>query len=243
MRNEKVMFEVCVDSAQGLLAAIAGGADRVELCSALALGGLTPGPGLINLASRSSIPSHVMIRPRAGDFVYSIDDLDVMLADIEAVKTAGLTGVVVGALLADNTLDTASLECLLTGAGDLQKTLHRAFDLAIDPAVALETAIELGFTRILTSGQADNAPDGSSLISSLVRQAAGRIQIMAGGGVKVDSIVPLLSTGVDAIHASCGTPVLAQKDCSLIGIDQRLETDQGLVAKFNARIEVADAAC
>ncbi len=237
MRDEKVMFEVCIDSVQGLAAAIAGGAERVELCSALALGGLTPGPGLIRLAAESTIPSHVMIRPRAGDFVYTRQEIALMQADIEAVKTAGLAGVVLGALRADKSLDAAALEILLSAAGGLETTLHRAFDLTTDPAATLESAIDLGFSRILTSGQSGHAPDGSQMISDLVQQSAGRIQIMAGGGVTLDSIEKLIGAGVDAIHASCSQPVMLQMDCSLIGIGQYVDTERARVEQFRARIQ------
>ncbi len=237
MNNKKVMFEVCVDSAQGLHAAIAGGADRIELCAALALGGLTPSAGLLYSSARMFKQSHVMIRPRPGDFVYTPDDIDVMLADIDAVKTAGLEGVVLGALRSDNSLDTDALQTLSASAGDLDKTLHRAFDLTADVSEALEIAVDLGFTRILTSGQASNVPDGLTLLSSLVHQAAGRIQIMAGGGVTLEAIPALMDIGVDAIHASCSTQILAQRDCSLIGIGIRSDTEQRRVMQFKNAIQ------
>ena len=139
------ILEVCVDDADGLAAAIAGGADRIELCSALGVGGLTPTRGFMQLAARSPIPVNAIIRPRIGGFVYSDDEAAIMIADIEAACEAGLAGVVVGASRSDGTLDRAVLERLIKAAATLDVTLHRAFDLVPDFDAAVEMAIDLGF--------------------------------------------------------------------------------------------------
>ena len=236
MKSHNVKLEVCVDSVDGLNAAIAGGADRIELCSSLALGGLTPGPGLMQVAAEAPIECHAMIRPRPGDFVVTAGDRQAMLADIAAVKRAGLAGVVLGVLRSDSSLDDAALQVLADAAEALDKTLHRAIDLTADPTAALDTAIALGFKRILTSGQAETAPKGVAILAQLVDRAAQRIEIMAGGGVTGDSIPLLLSTGVNAIHASCSGIASSHMDCSIIGIEQRRVTDESLVAQFKAKL-------
>ncbi len=199
------LLEICVDDAAGLEAAIAGGADRVELCSVLELGGLAPTPGLIALAARAEVPVRVMIRPRPGDFVFSQGDVDAMLADIEAVRNAGLEGVVLGASLPDGRLDVETLAVLSEAASGMKRTLHRAVDLVPDMAEAVEQAIELGFDTILTAGRARTAPEGVDQIALAHRVAAGRITIMAGSGINAGTAGALLDqVPLTALHASCG---------------------------------------
>lgn len=201
------LLEICVDDADGLAAAIEGGADRIELCSVLELGGLTPQPGLMALAARAPIPVRAMIRPRAGDFVFSAGDLDAMLADIDATRQAGLEGVVLGASLPDGRLDAELLEQLAAAAGDLPRTLHRAFDLVPDMAEAIEQAIALGFDTILTSGRAKTALEGFDDLVLAHRLSDGRITIMAGSGVTAETAPAILSrVPLTALHASCGVP-------------------------------------
>ena len=202
-----ITLEICVDDAEGLAAAIAGGADRIELCSALALGGLTPSPGLMALAAAAPLPVYAMIRPREGDFVFSFADLDQMLREIDAVRAARLAGVVFGASEPGGALDCDALALLQRHAAGLGTTLHRAFDLVPDPADALECAIELGFERILTSGGVAKAEDGVTVLAALVRQAAARISIMPGAGVRPGNAAKVLAlTGAHEIHASCRAP-------------------------------------
>ena len=201
------ILEICVDDAAGLAAAISGGADRIELCSSLALGGLTPTPGLMALAATSPIPVYAMIRPRAGDFVFSQDDVATMQADIDAARSAGLSGVVLGATHPDGRLDTAILERLVTRASGLGLTLHRAFDLAPDFPAAIDTAIDLGFERILTSGGAPRAIDGRDALRTIIAHAAGRIAIMAGSGITADNAEIFLALGLTDLHASASRPI------------------------------------
>ncbi|WP_339643039.1 copper homeostasis protein CutC [uncultured Pelagibacterium sp.] len=201
------ILEICVDDAAGLAAAISGGADRIELCSSLALGGLTPTPGLMALAATSPIPVYAMIRPRAGDFVFSRDDVATMETDIDAARSAGLSGVVLGATHPDGRLDTAILERLVTRASDLGLTLHRAFDLAPDFPAAIDTAIDLGFERILTSGGAPRAIDGRDALRTIIAHAAGRIAIMAGSGITADNAEIFLALGLTDLHASASRPI------------------------------------
>jgi copper homeostasis protein len=203
-----VLLEVCVDSAEGLEAAVAGGAQRIELCSALDVGGLTPSKGLMVLAAKMPVPVYVMIRPRAGDFIFDAASRDVMLADIDAARESGLAGVVLGASLPDGRLDVDLLALLAERSRGMGQTLHRAFDLVPDADEALEQAISLGFERILTSGLAVRAPDGMALLRHLSDRSAGRIAIMAGSGVTPANAAHVVDgTGVAEIHASCRLPV------------------------------------
>jgi copper homeostasis protein len=201
------LLEVCVDDVEGLAAAVAGGADRIELCSSLGVGGLTPSAGLMAEAARLDIPVIALIRPRSGGFAYSAAEERVMLRDIELAAGSGLAGVAIGALTPGNDLDLPLLRRLAGHAQGLQLTLHRAFDLVRNPAAALEDAIALGFHRVLTSGGATTASAGTARLAALVKQGQGRIQILAGGGVRPENVAALiLSTGVDELHASCRAP-------------------------------------
>jgi copper homeostasis protein len=199
------LLEICVDTADGLAAAIAGGADRIELCSALSIGGLTPPPSLIALAAQARVPVFAMVRPRDGDFVYTKAETEQMHMDLAALAQAGgmLRGFVTGANRPDGSLDAGLLGPLLAARGGLAATLHRAFDLVPDPFAALEQAIDLGFARILTSGLAPTAAEGVELIAELTQRAGGRIIVMPGGGIRPDSVRDLVArTGSVEVHAS-----------------------------------------
>lgn len=202
-----VTLEVCVDDAAGLAEAIAGGADRVELCSALALGGLTPSPGLMALAAHAPVPCYPMIRPRAGDFVFTAADVAVMKADIRAARAAGLPGVVLGASLPDGRLDQAVLCDLIAETAGLDLTLHRAIDLCPDADEAVEAAIALGFRRILSSGGARTAAEGLDRLRQMFQTAAGRLIIMPGSGVSPDTLPQLRALPLTEVHASCAAPL------------------------------------
>lgn len=202
------LLEVCVDTAAGLRTAVASGADRIELCSALELGGLTPTAGLVALAAGMNISARVMIRPRAGDFVFTADDLDMMRADIAAVHAAGVEGVVLGANRPDGTLDLDMLGSLVEASAGLRKTLHRAFDLVPDIAEAVEQAVALGFDTILTSGRAASALAGLDDLALAHEVAAGRITIMAGAGIDASNVGRILTAApIGAIHGSCSGPI------------------------------------
>lgn len=197
-------LEVCVDDVAGLEAAVEGGADRIELCSSLEIGGLTPSAGLMAEAARCGVPVIALIRPRAGGFVYSAAEARQMQHDIEQAATLGLAGVAIGALDPQDQLDQALLRRLIAPARGLQLTLHRAFDLVADRSQALEQAVALGFDRILSSGGAATAPAGSERLAALQRQSRDRIVILAGSGIRPANVGALLAaTGVREIHASC----------------------------------------
>lgn len=224
-------MEICTDSPEGLQAAITGGAHRIELCSALALGGLTPTPGMIDAARNSPIPVMAMIRPRAGDFVWSPTEIRAMRADIAAIRSAALSGVVLGASRPDGRLDTETLSTLLADATGLSTTLHRCFDLTPDPFEALEQAVALGFHRILTSGQAVTATQGIALIAELHARAAGRITIMPGGGITPENAPRFTALGLRDLHGSCS--VAAREDTVISGFGfgpaERRQTSARLV--------------
>jgi copper homeostasis protein len=177
-------FEVCVESAEGAVAAEAGGAHRVELCSDLLEGGLTPSYGTLAVArARLGVPIMAMVRPRGGDFCYSDVEFEVMREDVRAAKGLGASGVVFGLLNPDGTIDRERTAALLALARPLPVTFHRAFDVSRDPFGALDTLIDLGVDRVLTSGQEPSVLEGLDLIAELVERASGRIVVMPGGGI------------------------------------------------------------
>lgn len=208
MSGTPVLLEICVDSAEGLRAAISGGAGRIELCSALELGGLTPSPGLMAVAAGSSVPVYAMIRPRAGHFMFSAAEIDLMFHEIDAVRAAGLSGVVLGASRNGGALDEVTLTKLMRHAAGLGATLHRAIDLAPDLVEATLTAAGLGFDRVLSSGGAKSAEAGIEALVAMHATAGGKISIMPGSGVSAQNIARLLSAApFHEVHASCSEPV------------------------------------
>jgi copper homeostasis protein len=204
-------LEVVVDTAAGLRAAVDNGADRIELCAALSEGGLTPSLGLMKLAAELGVPTRAMIRPRAGDFTYTADELHIMHHDIVAAAACGLEGVVLGANQTSGALDEAAMRGMVmhAKAHDLAVTLHRGFDLVPSPQEALEIAISLGIDTILTSGGAKAAAEGVEGLAALVKQAASRIEILAGKGVTAENVAAILTAGVTSVHASCSAPLPA----------------------------------
>ena len=212
----RILLEVCIDSAQGLAAAIEGGADRIELCSALALGGLTPSPGFMAFAALAPIPSYAMIRPRAGNFVFSYEEIDMMRGDIDAARAAGLAGVVLGANLESGALNEAGLWKLKEHAAGMGATLHRAIDLVPDRLAAIDAAIGLGFERVLSSGGARTAPEGIEALAAMVERAAGRISVMPGSGVNAGNAASLIARlGVSELHGSCSAET-AESDAKAV---------------------------
>ncbi|WP_274628588.1 copper homeostasis protein CutC [Arvimicrobium flavum] len=196
------LVEICVEGIDGLVAAQEGGADRVELCASLLEGGITPSIGTIRGAlAVATIPFHVIIRPRGGDFLYSEAEFLSMVADVEACRQLGVAGVVIGCLAADGTVDEPRMRALVEAAGPLAVTCHRAFDMTRDPIEALEALVRCGVGRVLTSGQRDTAMEGADLLAELVRRAAGRIAIMGCGGLRPENVAQLLErTGLPEIH-------------------------------------------
>ncbi|TVT15154.1 copper homeostasis protein CutC [Amycolatopsis acidiphila] len=202
-------IELSTDTVAGAVAADALGADRIELCSAGALGGLTPGPGLLaavlSRCRRSEV--HVLIRPREGGFGYGPSKVDAMLAD---VRHAVRSGVVVGALTAAGELDRPVLADLVAAADGLPVTLHRAIDVCRDPVAAVEAAAGLGFRRVLSSGGAARAEDGVPVLARMVAAAGDRLAVMAGGGIRPHNARAIAdATGVRDLHAAPRRPAPA----------------------------------
>lgn len=232
-----ILLEVCVDGPEGLAEAIAGGADRVELCAALALGGLTPSLGLMAVAARAGVPCLAMIRPRAGDFVYTVAEVAVMCADIRAARQAGLAGVVFGASHPDGRLNAGVLALLLDEAQGMETTLHRAIDLCPDMAEAVDTARALGFRRILSSGAAPTAAEGVAVLAAMMARA-GAVIVMPGAGVSAASLPALARLPLCEVHASCSAPLATDARAMAFGFqpaDQR-RTDRGRVAALKAAL-------
>jgi copper homeostasis protein len=198
------LLEVAANSVASALAAQEAGAGRIELCASLGEGGLTPSYATIALArERLAIPLYVLIRPRAGDFLYGELELETMRRDIGACARLGCDGVAVGALDADGDVALPACRALIDAAGALGVTFHRAFDVARDPRQALEDIVSLGCQRILTSGQRATAAEGAPLIRMLIRDAAGRLVVMPGAGVDAGNIEAIrAATGATEFHAS-----------------------------------------
>jgi len=240
---------LCVEGVPGAVAADKGGAHRIELCAGLVEGGTTPSLGTISLTLEAlSIPMVVLIRPRGGDFLYDDEDLEVLLRDIEAVREAGAFGVATGALTRRGGVDVPAMARIMKAAGPMSVTFHRAFDMTVDALEALETLIELGVNRVLTSGQERSVREGLLLIRELVRVAGDRISIMPGGGIRDDNIKDIIQEigvseiGVSEIHftalGSSNSPMTHRNTRPLMGADrvpgeyERLLTDPAKVRKI-----------
>lgn len=204
MAASRRLLEIAANSVESAVAAQAGGADRVELCANLGEGGTTPSFGSIAIVrERLRLPLHVLIRARAGDFVSSPAELDAMRRDVDACARLGCDGIVIGLLDAEGGVDVAGCRALLEAAGTMDITFHRAFDVVADRAAAMERVIGLGCSRILTSGGADTALDGTAVIASDIERAAGRIALMAGAGLTPRNIGEVARlTRVRELHAS-----------------------------------------
>ena len=195
--------ELCAYSVEACRVAARMGVDRVELCASPAEGGVTPSLATIErVKDIDGIDVSVMIRPRGGDFLYSDDEFETMLRDVECARMAGATGVVFGVLTADGRVDVERTSRLVEAAKGMECTFHRAVDMTEDYLAAVEDIIVAGCHRILTSGGYDKAFDGIINIGQAVAKAAGRIEIMAGSGVNADNAMAIASTGVDALHFS-----------------------------------------
>jgi copper homeostasis protein len=249
MPHRHLLLEICVCSVEDCQAARLGGADRLELNSALALGGLTPSLGSL-IEARTAVPLPIvsMIRPRPGGFCYSSEDFRVMQRDLELALEHGADGFAFGVLLPNGEVDVERCELLMRLAAGKEAVFHRAFDVVPDPARALEQLVDLGLKRVMTSGQEASAYNGAARIAGIIRQAAGRIEILPAGGINrftLDDVVT--RTGCDQVHASLTTSradlsTAARAQVSFGGTfappeDRFKVTDQDAVADIRRRLD------
>mgnify|MGYP002622145739 CR=1 FL=1 len=202
-----IIIESCCESLEGVRRAVVGGCSRIELCEALALGGVTPSGELISraldVASAAGVPVNVLVRPRGGNFVYSAGEEAAMLSSIEFCKHLGVNGVVIGALTCDGDVDLPLMRRLIASARPLEVTFHRAVDRSRDMAAALEDIISLRCERVLTSGHAPDAYSGRFVLGGLVRQARGRIIVMPGCGITPSNLAAIASSsGASEFHGT-----------------------------------------
>lgn len=228
---KSIIVEAAVETLHSAVAAERAGAHRLELCAGLADGGTTPSAGLVaSVVERVHVPVFVLIRPRGGHFVYSDDDLAIMRSDVELACTLSVGGIVTGVLTPDHRIDAERTRSLVEAAGGLPVTFHRAFDLVEDAGEALEQLVAAGVSRVLTSGGAARALDGAARIAHLVERAAGRIVVIAGGGIREDNVravverarVTEVHTGVSNVVGSGGWP-----DASNVHLRGSLPSDEG----------------
>jgi copper homeostasis protein len=236
-----MLLEICVGDPASIAEAAAGGADRLELCSAFELGGLTPSAALIDRAMATGLPVHALIRPRAGGFVLENGETDLVVADIRQALSRGAAGVVVGALLPDGRLDRDAMARFRDAAGDAVIVLHRAIDLSPDPIAAVEKACALGYDKVLSSGGAASAPEGAAMLARMVEAARGRLSIVAGAGVRPDNIAALVAaTGVREVHGSASRSGPAPDEAVVrlgFALGARRITDRAIVAAMRAQLD------
>lgn len=244
------LLEACIDSVESALCAVRGGADRLEMCANLVIGGTTPEPALFELVrEKSDVLIHALIRPRYGDFLYTDYEFEMICRAVCQFRKLGADGVVVGCLRADGTLDMERLKLLRELAGPLHMTLHRAFDVCRDPMEALEQAKEIGIETILTSGQKSHCLEGKELIQQLITEAEGKVEILVGSGVNADVISQMLKeTDASQFHMS-GKVILDsemkyRKEGVPMGIPgigefEKFQTDPAAIGKAKEVMEAA----
>jgi copper homeostasis protein len=239
--TKDLTLEVCVDSLDSAVAAEKGGAHRVELCSDLPEGGITPSSGLISAVRRAiSIELCVLIRPRGGDFCYSDEEMEIMRRDIDAVKQQGADGVALGILDLDGRIDVARMRELVDLAAPMKVTCHRAFDMSCDLFQSLDELRGIGAHCILTSGGKQTAAEGVETLKRIVQAVNGRIRIMAGSGIEAHNVAGIVErTGVREIHASLkssiGSPMRFRKEEISMGSVKGMEYQRYVVQRDTVR--------
>lgn len=229
----KSIIEICCNSLQSALNAQLAGADRIELCTGLMEGGMTPSLGLIEeVVSQLRIPVYVLIRPRGGDFCFSDSEFKVMLRDIEWCKQTGVKGIVSGVLNDDATINREKTQLLMHASAPMDFTFHRAFDVVPDPVMTIQILKAIGCKRILTSGGSAIAYNGRKFIKAFVKSAAPEISILSGGGVNEQNVQPLIrDTGIQEVHFSATAIIksYSERECSQITTQTDLERATHLV--------------
>lgn len=235
-----MLLEICASSYQSALNAQLAGAHRIELCSELGIGGITPSYGMLRrVMEEITIPVHVLIRPRSGDFTYSEAEFEIMKANIRLCKELGCAGVVIGTLKKDLTIDVEKTKELLELGRPLTVSFHRAFDWAKDPFASLEILAELGVDRILSSGQQTNALSGIELLKELQKRAGNRIEILPGGGINASNITQFKAAGFPAVHTSAseimngeGVGEIPMNTPKMLAEGIRIESDTSKIKKL-----------
>ncbi|ALE05024.1 hypothetical protein AL755_05195 [Arthrobacter sp. ERGS1:01] len=242
--NDLAALEIAVQDAAGARAAVAGGASRVELCTALRTGGLTPSQGTVEsvLAAADGRAGfvHALVRSRGGGYVYDAEEVDTMCREIRHLKAAGVGGVVVGALTANRSIDLGALEQWVEAADGLPVTFHRAIDACPDPLGQLARLAGSGVSRVLTSGGAVRSIDGLTVLEAMALHGPAGVEIMAGGGVRIQDLAALVSAGVDAVHLSARVPYLDVHPAGPGGGAQELDaTSADLVELARLALEIS----
>jgi copper homeostasis protein len=245
--SELVTVEICADSVESALAAQSGGAHRIELCSNLLEGGVTPSAGLIStVRHKLDIDLYVMIRPRGGDFCYTAEEVETMEKDVLMAKQLGASGVVLGILQKNGDIDIARTRCVIEMARPLKTTFHRAFDMSRELSKSLEDVIETGADRVLTSGGEQKVEDGLPTIAKLVQRADRHLSIMVGGGITPSNVHRIIeATGVREIHASVRvhipSPMRYRNEKISMGFAKGREYQRGMVLEEEVRRLVENA--
>jgi copper homeostasis protein len=230
-----MIIEICANSFESAQAAQIAGANRIELCTELSVGGLTPSHGLIEkVVSELNIPTHVLIRPRSGNFTYSKEEVDVMLRDIAFCKKLGCAGIVSGFLTLENKIELEKTKQLIAASKGMEFTFHRAFDWVENPLEELQKLIDLEVNRLLSSGQKPTAIEGISLLKELQNISKGKIELMPGGGINIENALKFKEAGFKSIHFSATTKkqVLSKKPIVSMHSDSFFE--EGVIATSNA---------
>ena len=237
------ILEACTDCVQSAINAQKGGADRIELCSNLVIGGLTPGKALFDLVKKyTDIKTRVLLRPRYGDYCYNQYEFEQLKEEVQMYCEMGADGVVIGMLNPDGTLDTERMAELIKVAGNKEKALHRAFDVCIDPMKALEEAIDLGFDTILTSGQKETAWEGRTILKELQEKSKGRIEILAASGISAEAIKKLIPyTGIMSYHMSGKVVLNSQMEYRKKGVSIGMPGEDEYVIWQTAKEKIAEA--
>jgi copper homeostasis protein len=239
-------IEICANSYASAVAAQEGGANRIELCIELSVGGLTPSHGLIEkVISDLTIPVHVLIRPRSGDFTYTDAEIDCMVRDIMYCKTLKCAGIVSGVLTSENEVDEKTMDRLITASEGMEFTFHRAFDWCDEPLKQLKKLQKLGIQRLLSSGQKSKAIEGIELLRQLKNASEATLEIMPGGGINIHNILRFRDAGFKSVHFSATiqkqllnkAPRVSMHSPAFFTEGMLMETDSDLIKKMIAKIQ------
>ncbi|HBC04285.1 MAG TPA: copper homeostasis protein CutC [Aequorivita sp.] len=229
-----MIIEICANSFESAQAAQLAGADRIELCTELSVGGLTPSHGLIEkVVSELNIQTHVLIRPRSGNFTYSKEEVDVMLRDIAFCKKLGCAGIVSGFLTSENKIDTKKTQQLIEASDGMEFTFHRAFDWVVNPLEELQKLIDLKVNRLLSSGQNPTAIEGISLLKELQKLTKDKIEIMPGGGINLENALKFKEANFKSIHFSATTKKQVLQQKPNVSMHSEAFFEEGIVATSN----------